>query len=137
MRAFLSATGLYPETGLAFVRIVVGLLLVYHGWEVFDAEKIQEYAKWDALKKFSSPSTMAYFGKGSELVAGILLTLGLLTRFACLITVGTMLYITFFVGSGRFWYEDQHPFLFVLLALVFIFVGGGKYSMDAKLFRNR
>lgn len=135
MKAFLSATGFYQESGLALVRIVVGLLLMYHGWEVFDATKIQEYAKWDAFKEFSSPLAMAYFGKGSELVAGVLLTLGFLTRFGCLITLGTMLYITFFIGSGRIWYEEQHPFLFVLLALIFIFTGGGKYSVDAKLFR--
>jgi len=134
MKAFLSAKGLYQEVGLTFVRIVVGLFLAYHGWEVFDATKIQEYAQWDVIKKFSSPLTMAYLGKGSELVAGILLTLGLLTRFACLITAGTMLYITFFLGHGRIWYEDQHPFLFLLLALIFIFTGAGKYSLDAKLF---
>jgi putative oxidoreductase len=137
MKAFFSASGWYPESGLAIVRIVVGLLLVYHGWEIFDATKIQEYAKWDAFKKFSSPLAMAYFGKGSELVAGILLTLGLFTRLACLILAGTMLYITFFIGSGRFWYQDQHPFLFVLLALVFIFTGGGKYSMDAIIKRAK
>lgn len=137
MKTFLSATGFYQEIGLTFVRIVVGLFLVYHGWEIFDATKIEEYAKWDAFKKSSSSLIMVYFGKGSELVAGILLTLGLITRLACLITAGTMLYITFFIGSGRIWYEEQHPFLFVLLALVFIFTGGGKYSLDAKLFGNK
>ena len=137
MKAFLSATGFYQESGLTFIRIVVGLFLVYHGWEIFDAAKIEEYAQWDAIKKFSSPLIIAYFGKCSELVAGILLTLGLFTRFACLITAGTMLYITFFIGNGRIWYEEQHPFLFVLLALVFIFTGGGKYSLDAKLFSNK
>ncbi len=40
----------------------------------------------------------------------------------------------FFVGHGKIWYEDQHPFLFVLLAFVFFFIGGGKWSVDYLLF---
>jgi putative oxidoreductase len=39
-------------------------------------------------------------------------------------------FICFRIGQGRFWYEDQHPFLFVLLALFFVFAGAGKYSLD-------
>lgn len=134
MKEFLSSKGFYQEAGLTLIRIILGLSLAYHGWEVFDPAKMQEYANWDIFKKTSSPSIMVYLGKGSELAAGILLFLGLLTRFACLITVGTMLYISFFVGNGKIWYEDQHPFLFVLLALVFFFNGAGKWSLDAWLF---
>ena len=42
----------------------------------------------------------------------------------------TMAYIAFFVGHGKVWYEDQHPFLFVLLGMVFIFCGPGPWSID-------
>jgi len=136
MKQFLSSGGLYQQTGLTLIRIILGLLLAYHGWEVFDSAKMQEYANWDIFKKNSAPSIMVYLGKGSEFVAGVLLILGLLTRFACLITIGTMLYIAFFVGNGKIWYEDQHPFLFVLLALVFFFNGAGKWSLDARLFNR-
>lgn len=136
MKQFLSSGGLYQQTGLTLIRIILGLLLAYHGWEVFDSAKMQEYANWDIFKKTSAPSIMVYLGKGSEFVAGVLLILGLLTRFACLITIGTMLYIAFFVGNGKIWYEDQHPFLFVLLALVFFFNGAGKWSLDARLFNR-
>ncbi|GAB3698687.1 hypothetical protein GCM10027592_23990 [Spirosoma flavus] len=107
---------------------------MYHGWEVFDPIQMKQYAAWDTFKESASPSFMVYLGKGSELVAGILLTIGLLTRLAALLTIGTMLYITFFVGHGKFWYEDQHPFLFVLLALVYFFTGGGKWSLDRIVF---
>ncbi|GAB4041564.1 DoxX family protein [Spirosoma gilvum] len=136
MRKFFSAEGIWQEGGLALIRIAVGLQLVYHGWEVFDPVQIKEYATWEVFKPMSSPLIMAYLGKGSELVAGILLTAGFLTRIGCLITIGTMLYITFYIGHGKFWYEDQHPFLFVLLALVFFFTGPGKWSVDALLSGN-
>ncbi|WP_461078997.1 DoxX family protein [Spirosoma flavus] len=134
MRRFFSADGISQESGLAFIRVIVGLSLVYHGWEVFDPIQMKQYAAWDTFKESASPSFMVYLGKGSELVAGILLTIGLLTRLAALLTIGTMLYITFFVGHGKFWYEDQHPFLFVLLALVYFFTGGGKWSLDRIVF---
>jgi uncharacterized membrane protein YphA (DoxX/SURF4 family) len=48
-----------------------------------------------------------------------------------------MLYITFVVGGGKIWYEDQYPFLFVLLAMVFFFTGPGKWSIDSSLFNKR
>jgi putative oxidoreductase len=75
-------------------------------------------------------------GKITELTGGILLTLGLFTRIGSLITAATMLYISLFVGNGRIWYEDQHPFLFVLLAMVFFFTGAGKWSLDKIIFEQ-
>jgi putative oxidoreductase len=65
------------------------------------------------------------------------LILGLFTRFAALITVGTFVYIVFFIGKGKFWMEDQHPFLFVLLGVLFLFTGPGSFSLDSKLFKSR
>ncbi len=136
MKKFFSAEGVLQDSGLTVIRIIVGLLLIFHGWEVFDAAQIREYTKWDVFKQTSSPSFLVYLGKSSELIAGILLTVGLFARLSCLLTIGTMLYITFFVGHGKFWYEDQHPFLFVLLAFIFFFNGPGKWSLDALFWRR-
>jgi putative oxidoreductase len=117
------------------IRIITGFFLAYHGWEVFDRTKMQVYLDWDQFKD-SSGVFMAYLGKGAELVAGILLGLGLLTRLGSLITAGTMLYVSCFVGKGEIWYGDQYPFLFVLLGLIFFFTGPGKYSFDYLLFNK-
>ena len=133
MNRFFSTVGLNQESGIAFVRVITGLLLVYHGWEVFDATKINEYAGWDSLKNTPPPLLLAYLGKGGELLVGTMLILGLLTRLACLMLVGIMAYIIFLIGHGKIWYDDQHPFLFVLLAVVFFVSGSGKWSLDARL----
>jgi putative oxidoreductase len=61
---------------------------------------------------------------------------GFLTRAGALIAMGTLSYVTFFVGHGRFWYEDQHPFMFVLFGLMFIFTGPGAWSVDALIFKK-
>jgi putative oxidoreductase len=133
MRLLFISDQVYSARALAFVRIVVGLLMIYHGKEVFDASLMQEYAKWESFKD-QSAVFMVYAGKSSELIAGILLTVGFLTRIGSILLTGTMAYITFFVGHGRFWYEDQHPFMFVLFGILFFFTGAGAWSIDKVLF---
>lgn len=121
------------NVGTAIVRIITGLLLAYHGFEIFDAKLMKDYAQWDMFKDLPIGLVLVYLGKGAEFVAGILLALGLFTKLASVITIITMLGIMFFVGHGKFWYEDQHPFLFVLLALIFLLNGGGRWSIDERL----
>ena len=132
MKKFFSPLPLWAEPGLAFVRIVVGIFMILHGMEIFDEKVMRSYLDW-----MSSPLYMIYLGKTAELFAGTLLTIGLFTRLATLVLIGTMLYISLFVGKGRIWYEDQHPFMFVLLGLVFLFVGGGPFSIDQLIFRRK
>lgn len=128
---------LWRRQGLSIVRMIMGLLVFYHGFEVFNSEIMKTYLAWDSFKGYSSPAFIVYTGKTIELVAGFLLAIGFITRFASIVIMGTMLYITFFVGHGKFWYEDQHPFLFVLLALVFFFNGPGRWSIDYVVFYKR
>ncbi len=133
MKALLSPDPRLLKEALATVRIIIGLLLVYHGQEVFDAELMQSYMTWDTFKG-DSAAFLVYAGKTSELIAGILLTLGLFTRMGALLAAGTLAYVTFFVGHGHFWYEDQHPFMFVLFGLLYFFTGPGTWSIDGKIF---
>jgi putative oxidoreductase len=125
-----------PQKGLAIIRVITGLLMAYHGWEVFNRELMEGYMTWDVIKKLPAPAFMVYLGKGLELVTGILLTIGLFTRIASLFMMIDMLFICFFVGSGKFYYQDQHPFLFALLALAFFFTGPGSWSIQGKLLKS-
>jgi putative oxidoreductase len=136
MKKLLSNKPLALRHGLAIVRIIVGALMAYHGKEVFDSQLMREYAAWDSFAG-SNALLLVYLGKGSEFIAGISLLLGLFTRLGSILTLGTMLYITFFVGSGKFWYEDQHPFMFALFGLLFLFTGPGALSVDDVIFKDR
>lgn len=136
LKHFFSYSPLYQEAGISVIRIIVGLFMVYHGWEVFNSEIMKGYTTQDAFKSYSSPLPMVYMGKAAELISGLLLTFGFLTKVGAMILMFTMLYISFFVGHGKVWYEDQHPFLFVLLALVFFFTGPGKWSVDYFIFNK-
>ncbi|HVM87308.1 MAG TPA: DoxX family protein [Puia sp.] len=136
MKQIFSPNAIMLNNGIACIRILVGIFLIYHGSEIFITAKMQEYAKWDIFKKSAHPSLMPYIGKGSELIAGILLALGLFTRLGSLMVIGTMLYISFIIGNGKIWYDDQYPFLFAVLGFVFIFTGPGNLSIDKILFKK-
>lgn len=134
MKKFLSPTPIAQQQVVALLRIIIAVFLIIHGKEVFDAAKMEEYTKWDSFK---TSAFMPYLGKGAEFVAGVLLLPGFLTRLAALITIGTFAYITFMVGNGKFWMDDQHPFLFVLFGLLFLFAGPGVMSADGALFKQK
>ncbi|KAA2241829.1 DoxX family protein [Chitinophaga agrisoli] len=136
LKRFLSPSYTPWQGGLALMRIITGLLMVYHGWEVFDKAKMDEYAKWLTDLHFPAPAFMAYLGKSTEWVSGILLTLGLLTRLAVIPLAIAMTVVCFGMGNGRILTQDQHPFLFVLLAGVFFFTGPGKWSLDQVFFKR-
>ena len=132
---FFSPKPIWQQKSLAFVRIIIGMLLIYHGLEIFDPVLMNEYMSWEVFKG-PSASVLVYTGKSSELLSGLLLLLGLFTRIGSLLAMATMSYITFFVGNGKFWYEDQHPFLFALFALLFLFTGPGTWSIDGLIFEK-
>jgi putative oxidoreductase len=134
MNKLLSPQPLWQANGIALVRIIVGCFMLYHGLEIFSAEKMKAYFEWESFK---GSSWLPYAGKAAEFVAGILLILGLFTRIAASLMIGTLAYIAFFVGNGKVWYEDQHPFLFVLLGLVLVFTGPGNIALDNLLFKKK
>jgi len=137
MNRFFSVSPLWQTAGMTAVRVTLGIFLIYHGWEIFNKVKMDEYSTWDSFKQSSNGTLLVYAGKAAELIAGILFVLGFLTRIASLLTIGSLGYIAFVLGNGIIWNNDQHPFLFVLLALMFFFTGPGSVSIDAKLFKEK
>jgi putative oxidoreductase len=136
LNRFFSPRPLWQNSGLALLRIITGLLMAYHGLEIFDRKKMLPYMEWDIIKSLPAPEIFVYAGKGLEFVTGICFVLGLFTRIAAVLMAINMLFICFKIGSGKFYYEDQHPFLFALIAMVFFFTGPVKWSLDMLWFNK-
>jgi putative oxidoreductase len=138
MNSFFSSKPIAQDYGIALVRIVTGILLVWHGWECFDAEKMKTYTGWFVERKYSNPEVWAYAGKIAELLAGIGFVLGLFTRLASVASIAAFAGIIFILGDkGKIFQGDQHPFLFILLALVFFITGPGVLSLDEMFFKKK
>ena len=137
MKTLFSVDGFLTKEGLASLRILTGLLMAYHGLEIFNSAAMSEYAKWDVIKTLPFSGWIAYVGKGIELTSGICLAIGVFTRLASLLMAINMLFICFRIGQGRFYLEEQHPFLFAMIALVFFFTGPVKWAIDFKLFKEK
>ncbi len=138
MNRFFSPAPISQNYGIAIVRIITGILLVWHGWECFDAEKMKTYTGWFVERKYANPELWAYAGKVAELLAGIGFLLGLFTRLASIATIAAFIGVIFILGDkGKIFQGDQHPFLFILLAVVFLFTGPGAMSADGLIFKKR
>ena len=122
---------------LAALRIITGLLIAYHGLELFDSKVMENYLTWERIQALPQPKAWVVAGKAAELAGGLALALGLFTRYAALTVMCVFLFITFYLGNGKFWYQDQHPFLFALIAALYAVAGSGVWSMDEKILSKK
>lgn len=129
-----------PQTNpLAIVRIVVGLWIMWYGKDVFIDEWFQQrLVSWKEDLGFSNPALMLYLAKGSEFVFGFLFALGFFTRLSSFVLF-IVLSVAWILGQDMqiFPYDKgEITFFYWLFFLVFIFVGGGKYSLDSRFFQK-
>ena len=119
----------YADYAYALLRIVAGFLLAFHG-----SQKIL-----GILTEFQPPvGSQLWIGGILELVGGLLIMLGLLTRWSAFICSGMMAvaYIQFHwkfqLGSQIFPAINKGE-LAILFCLVFLYIacrGGVKWSLD-------
>lgn len=137
IKSLFSPQPLWMENGLAVIRILTGFMMAYHGLEIFDPAAMQPYTTWDVIKGLPAPEVMVYLGKGIEFVSGVGFIVGAFTRIASLLMAADMLFICFVIGHGKFYYEDQHPFLFAVIAIIFFFTGPVKWALDFSIFKEK
>ncbi|AGI31640.1 TPA: DoxX family protein [Mannheimia haemolytica] len=130
-------TNLQP---LAFLitRVVAGYMFLLHG-----TAKFFEFPMSMTNGNGSVPLASIY-GVGGilEIVGGIFFILGLFTRQTAFILSGMMAY-AFFIAHGAqgnvllpLLNGGELAGVYSVLFLTYIFIGGGKYSLDAKLFNK-
>ncbi len=89
---------------------------------------------------FPMPVLFATAAALTEFFGGLLLALGLYTRIACVFNVFLMAVITFGVHLEKgFWAREggvEYVLLWLLVFLVFLTSGAGRYSMDGRAGRE-
>ena len=128
-----------PSLALLFLRLVVGIAFLYHG-----SGKISAPFAW-MPPEAGVPAILQFLAAVSEFGGGLALVLGLLTSFAMLGLASTMIVATHMHAMVR-----QDPFVsatggpsfelalvYLAIALMFMALGAGKFSIDAKIFGQK
>ena len=113
------------------LRIVMGILFINHGHELFDSKAMQNFADW--LQKdlhFPQPLLMAYLRTGVELFGGIMLVLGLFTRIGAFLIMITMFVAFFTAGKSALLGDGEMVFAYAIVMLTLVLTGAGRISLD-------
>jgi putative oxidoreductase len=136
---FRAPTAREREIGLTILRIAVGVIFVAHGAQKLFLLGIPAIATGFAQNGIPMASFMAPFITFVELMGGIALVAGLLTRLAALGIAFTMLGAMSFVHiTGGFFLPTGIEYTLALLSasIALILMGPGSFSLDARLARR-
>ena len=129
----------YNDAGKLLLRITLGGLMLFHGIAKLNGgvDGIAGMLAGQGL-----PGALAYLVYLGELVAPLLVVIGLWTRPAALIVAGNMVVALVLVHSTHFLnisnsggWQLELQFFFLLNAITIALIGAGRYSLDARVGR--
>lgn len=124
------------DLGLTALRAVTGLsLALAHGLRKLPPS--DGFVSRVGEMGFPAPELFAWGATAAEVGGGILLAVGLLTRPAALLIALNMLVVTLLAHAGDPFGDRELGLLYGAIALAFVFLGAGRYSLDALLRRER
>lgn len=124
------------DAGLLVLRVLMGLAMASHGYQkVFGGQVVQLQEGLVAMG-LPAPQLLAWLAALSEFVGGVCIALGLGTRVAGFFVMFTM-GVAFFKAHGADpFHVKLAPYLYGIIALSFIFMGGGRFSLDSLFCRR-
>ena len=127
------------DVGLGLLRLCLGLTMIAHGYaKFFRGGRIEGTARWFDSIGMRPGRVQAWLAAGTEVAAGLLLAVGLLTPFAAAAFVSLMAVAGWTVhrGKGFFVNADGWEYNLVLAvgAVSIAIAGTGRISLDWLLF---
>ena len=127
--------------GALLLRLVLGAAMLYHGWDkVIPAGGFHGHNTFAALDHHSHfvvslglPYWLGCVSALTEFVGGILLILGLLTRFTAFMAAGNMLVAILFVNIHHGYSGSEYSLALFAIALMLMFYGAGTMALDRKI----
>ena len=124
--------------GLTLIRIIVGIVFMSHGAQklfgLFGGGGLEGTAGFMETLGLTPSYLMAFLAGSGEFWGGLLLVLGLVTRFAGILTgiVCLVAMFTVHIHNGFFMSNNGFEYILVLLgvSILTIFEGSGKLSID-------
>ncbi|HFV4927212.1 TPA: DoxX family protein [Escherichia coli] len=115
------------------LRLTFGILMLFHG-----VAKIEHGVNWiiSMLQDAGLPGFIAYGVYIGEIVAPVLIILGIFTRPAALIYALTLIVATLLVGTGKFFtltevgaWGLENEMLYFMGGIAIMLLGPGQYSV--------
>lgn len=135
MNRLVSSSPLHTDLGILLLRLVFGGLFTWHGYDA-----LQHYDLYLSMSK----STIGLDAKlefnlvvFSQFIGGILIVLGLLTRFAVIPIFVTMSVAFFVAHKNDPFFQKELPFAYWLFCLVIFVLGSGRFSTDHLLQKRK
>jgi putative oxidoreductase len=115
---------------LLILRLVLGIIMIGHGYsKVFGG--LHHHVQM--VSSLGLPGWLAYFSAAAEFLGGILVVLGLLTRFAALaiaidlvVAIVKVHWHNGLLGNGGY----QFPLALAAIAIALIFFGAGPIALE-------
>ena len=122
-------------------RVLLGIVLIAHGWQKFAQYGIAGTAAGFAKMGVPLPAVSAVYAAVVELVGGLALVAGAGTVVVGLLVVLDMLgaFVFVHVGNGVFVQSNGFELVWVIAAaaLLLVAVGAGRFSVDHVLLSRR
>lgn len=119
-----------PSLGLLLVRVTLGAIFIYHGWgKLGNLDMTMGF-----MESIGLPGFMAYAITAVELLGGLMLILGVLTRFAGValaIAMAVAVCLVTFPKGGLA--GSEYEILLMLASFALVLTGSGKYRLSSAL----
>jgi putative oxidoreductase len=124
------------DVGLLIMRLCAGTVMLFaHG-----SDKLVNFSAISS--GFPDP-----LGLGStfslilvvfaEFFCSLAIAFGIFTRYAAIPLAFNMMVAAFVVQGGNPWARKESAIVFLIIYITLFFTGGGRYSIDMKLFKNK
>ncbi|PYQ30157.1 MAG: hypothetical protein DMF56_10175 [Acidobacteria bacterium] len=138
-----------PDIAALVLRLAAGLIFIPHGWSKISGKGAGAFAA-DIAANYHIPSILGHLAAWSEFLGAVLLIVGLLTRLDAFLLAATMFVAAFIVQLPDALYEVppgsikifvalhgiELPLALFAICLSLLLTGGGKFSLDAIVFRR-
>jgi uncharacterized membrane protein YphA (DoxX/SURF4 family) len=120
------------DLALLLLRLVTGAFLVWQSHDnIFSAERMDEFVGFLTQFNFIMPELMAPLCVYAQFLCGLAFVLGLLTRWAGVITTFVFVVAVWMVHWPQDFPGWWPALILVFLGILFATSGAGRYSVDA------
>jgi len=143
-KLLLSGNSLDINLGLLVIRLIIGLLMAFYGYEkLIHFNEMAASDFWTKQVSFLGMPSAISLGLTvfAELICSLLLIVGLFTRVSlfflmfCMAWIFLVVFPFSIVDKGDNGYQFNDAFVYFSIYLGLFFTGAGKYSLDAKFLK--